>query len=214
MKSAKESTVEAPKRILVIDDDASIRELFTVVLQDSGYLVDSASTAMDALDIATFEPPDLCIVDLVMPGMSGLDCLPLLRTVVKVPAIVISQRKDAQAVDCSIENGVACFLVKPINPHQIVPAVKAALARGAELYDLQNSKINMTLALESAHNSSIGVGILMNKFHIPKDVAFNTLRKYARDHQCSIHAASTALQANHDLIAAPMMAFRKGGKAT
>lgn len=88
-------------RILVVDDEAPIRNLVAAVLADDGYLLDTAPSALDALDRISRHAPDLILLDVMMPGMDGLELLAVLRADPRtsdIPVVIMSAaytRKDA-----------------------------------------------------------------------------------------------------------------------
>ena len=87
-------------RILVVDDEAPIRNLLAAVLGDDGYAVDTAPAALDALDRISRHAPDLILLDVMMPGMDGLELLAVLRAdplTSDIPVVIMSAaytRKD------------------------------------------------------------------------------------------------------------------------
>lgn len=123
-----------PADILLVDDDAGIREAFKDALDDEGFLVATAVDGSDALHyLQTMPPPRLIILDLMMPVMDGWDFLCLQRgdsTLKSIPVVVLSAQvlTDAQAARLS----VALYLRKPVNMLSLMMIVESYCRPGAE----------------------------------------------------------------------------------
>jgi CheY-like chemotaxis protein len=114
----------APCTILVIDDDLDLRVSLAAVLEESGYRVEHAPSGARAMDSITLAPPDLILLDLMMPDGNGWDVLDMLRKTASashVPVIVIS------AYASSIPTGARSLLKKPIGRDELLAAVSVEL---------------------------------------------------------------------------------------
>jgi CheY-like chemotaxis protein len=125
----------APKWILVADDDAAIRELWTAVLTRAGYRVLTARTGREALDLTRAVVPHLVILDLRMPEMSGPAFLKVLEgspVLERIPVLIVSGflEEDAPRASLGLLNIVG-RLPKPVRPTDLLAAVQAALATAA-----------------------------------------------------------------------------------
>jgi CheY-like chemotaxis protein len=110
-------------RILVIDDNAAIRELLRLVLEEEGYEVVEAADGAEGLQLYQAAPADLVITDLQMPGMNGLELLMALQRMVPTPALMaISGDRDA----LELAKGLTSYtFVKPLPLEQILAAVRS-----------------------------------------------------------------------------------------
>jgi CheY-like chemotaxis protein len=120
-----------PKRILVVDDNLTLRVLLAQTLEEAGYVAIAAESAEAALEVARFDPPDLWLVDHHMPGMDGAELIRLLRRsaderVRCAPAIGLTGYHEA-AQDL-VEAGAACALCKPCGEGPLLRQVADALA--------------------------------------------------------------------------------------
>lgn len=123
----KKSLVAA-KRILVVDDEASIRELCARVLQRAGYEVAMAGSGEEAVTRLQDEPFDAVVSDIRMPGLSGLDVLGAAKQ--RYPAIrvvLITGFGTPQTLDRARQSGADRILTKPFNPVELLGAVKEIL---------------------------------------------------------------------------------------
>ncbi len=106
---------KAPQRVLVVDDDQPVATLFRTELEKLGYVVDTASNGAEGLDKAKHQKPNLVILDMIMPKVSGREFLERLRvekSTFAVPVMIVSHlESDYEKKRCE-ELGIACFLVK------------------------------------------------------------------------------------------------------
>ncbi len=118
--------------ILVADDDPDIRELITFKLEQSGYQVASCGDGPSALAAVGRSAPDLLLLDLNMPGMSGLDVCRAVRrdpATATVPVIMLTARTQEADVEASFSAGADDYIPKPFSPREVVSRVEAVLAR-------------------------------------------------------------------------------------
>jgi two-component system, OmpR family, KDP operon response regulator KdpE len=127
-------TAGAP-RVLVCDDEPQILRALRIVLREAGFDVVAAATAEEALDAAALHPPDVAIVDLLLPDRSGVDVCRRLREWSSVPIIVVSAVGDEQAKVDAREAGADDYVTKPFGPRELVARVRAALRRADQGHD-------------------------------------------------------------------------------
>ena len=120
----------APTRILIVDDDASVRDVISVLLQEEGYECRTASSAETALDIAAAEAPPLVISDMKMPGRDGIWLLEAFRERYPETAVImLTGYGDTEAaVDC-LRRGAVDYLLKPPKLTDLIRAIERALAK-------------------------------------------------------------------------------------
>lgn len=120
---------DAAARILVVDDDATIAEVVSRYLIREGFDVETVSDGRTALDRALAEPPDLVILDLMLPGMGGLEVCRRLRALAPVPVIMLTARGDEADRVIGLELGADDYVAKPFSPKELVARVRAVLRR-------------------------------------------------------------------------------------
>ena len=120
----------APTRILIVDDDASVRDVISVLLQEEGYECRTASSAESALDVAAAEAPPLVISDMKMPGRDGIWLLEAFRERYPETAVImLTGYGDTEAaVDC-LRRGAVDYLLKPPKLTDLIRAIERALAK-------------------------------------------------------------------------------------
>ena len=123
-------TLAAPTRILIVDDDASVRDVISVLLQEEGYECRTAAGAEEALEIAAVEAPPLVISDMKMPGRDGIWLLEAFRERHPDSAVVmLTGYGDTEAaVDC-LRRGAVDYLLKPPKLTDLIRAIERALAK-------------------------------------------------------------------------------------
>jgi len=118
--------------ILVADDDMDIRDLVAFKLEQAGFDVTAVDNGLAALTAARREPPDLVVLDVMMPGMSGIDVCRELRgdpTTSSLPIILLTARAQEGDVEVGFGAGADDYIVKPFSPRELVNRVEAVLAR-------------------------------------------------------------------------------------
>ncbi|MFU8890136.1 MAG: response regulator [Anaerosomatales bacterium] len=117
------------KRILVVDDEESILKVVSYALSQAGYEVHTASDASGAEMMFEEIRPDLVVLDLMLPGKSGLDVARDLRTHSNTPILMLSARGDEVDRVLGLEFGADDYVTKPFSPRELVSRVKAILRR-------------------------------------------------------------------------------------
>jgi putative two-component system response regulator len=141
----------APPTILVADDTDTVRSLFAQLLAGDQYRVITASDGAEALALALAHLPDVCLLDVRMPGLDGVEVCRQLKSAPETrltPVILVTGLADAHDRLVGIEAGADDFLTKPVNPHELRARVRA-LSRMKQLIDELDSAeaAFMTLAL-------------------------------------------------------------------
>ena len=120
------------KTILVVEDEPDIQELICYHLQKEGFATLKAGSGREALQIIERDHPDLVLLDLMLPGVSGMDVLKTVRFTwgkTELPIIIVSARTDETDVITGLELGADNYLPKPFSPKVLVANVKALLRR-------------------------------------------------------------------------------------
>jgi len=168
------------KTIVLADDDRLILSTLGHGLRSEGYEVFEAEDGDAAVALCKEKQPALALLDLRMPGMSGLEAARRLRAETDVPFLFLSAYGDSEAVQQATEEGALGYLVKPIDLPQIIPAIEAALARAADIRDLKESEYHLNRALAQGRQTSVAVGVIMERHRLTERQAFDLLRNRAR----------------------------------
>lgn len=119
----------AADNILIVDDEARIIDLAKMYLEQEGYRIESANNGATALQKIKENEPDLIILDLMLPGMDGLEVCRRVRAFSEVPIIMLTARNEDIDKIVGLELGADDYLTKPFNPRELVARVKAILRR-------------------------------------------------------------------------------------
>ncbi len=152
---------KAQKRILVVDDEADVREYLSTALRDAGFAVETAADGLEALEIVTQNPPDLISLDLVMPRHSGAKFYREIqkdRRFSKIPVLIVTghARDDMGRADFDemTMSGPGIYLEKPVHPDSYVAAVRQLL--GIEAPQPQQHPDDLRKELEKALSGADG----------------------------------------------------------
>ncbi len=116
-------------RLLLVEDDDRIRSSLRLALGDEGYTVDAVADAELGFQHFSDEPPDLVLVDVMLPGMSGLDLCHKIRQTSAVPIIVVTARDDSHDIVAGLEAGADDYITKPFVFKELAARIRALLRR-------------------------------------------------------------------------------------
>lgn len=122
------------KRIVIVDDDSSILELFRDVLVGHGYVVETFTRGWEALQSVSREHPDLVVLDIMMPRVNGYEVCQIIKENPKtkdIPVIFLTALSHQEALRWAAEGGADGFLVKPCTPARLISHVERHLEQGS-----------------------------------------------------------------------------------
>ncbi len=144
----------AKERILIVDDEEDIIELIAYNLTRDGFVTETAMTGESALDMARRGKPDLVVLDLMLPGIDGLDVCRLLKSdpaTAGIPVIMLTAKGEDADIVAGLELGADDYVTKPFSPRVLLARIRAVLrraARGAQEEEsfirTENIVINLT----------------------------------------------------------------------
>jgi len=124
------------KKILIIEDEATIEQLIRLYLEQANYQVLTAGDGVAGLELHARERPDLVILDLMLPVMDGMEVCRRIRAWANTPILMLTARQGEEDRIAGLELGADDYLVKPFSPREVVSRVKAILRRSSTVSDL------------------------------------------------------------------------------
>ncbi len=119
-------------RVLVVDDDTALAEMLGIVLRGEGYEPMFCADGGAALDVFRATKPDLVLLDVMLPGLDGIEVCRRIRAESGVPIVMLTAKTDTVDVVIGLESGADDYVVKPFKPKELVARVRARLRRGDE----------------------------------------------------------------------------------
>jgi len=134
-------------KVLIVDDDAALAEMLTIVLRNEGFEPLVCPTGDRALAMVREHRPDLVLLDLMLPGKDGIDVCREIRAESGVPIVMLTAKNDTVDVVLGLESGADDYVVKPFKPKELVARVRARVRRfdepAPEQLDIGDLKVDV-----------------------------------------------------------------------
>ena len=174
-------------RIVVAEDESLIRIDFVEMLTELGYdVVGTAGDGATAVRLVSQLEPDVAILDIKMPQLDGLSAAEQIMSSGKTAIVMLTAFSQPEMVERATRAGVMSFLVKPVNPSDLRPAVELARARFAEKMSLTAELGELADELKARKTIERAKGILQKQYGRDEPAAFQWLRKAAMDRRMSM----------------------------
>ena len=147
------------QRVLIVEDEPDIRELLVFHLEREGYQITKARSGVEAVRLAHTAPPDLVLLDLMLPEMDGLEvCRRLRRDPVTqaIPIVMLTARGDEVDRVLGLELGADDYVVKPFSPRELVARIRAVLRRARPLPGVAPLTAGRLSIDPAAHTVTVG----------------------------------------------------------
>ena len=116
--------------VLVVDDDQDLAEMLGIVLNGVGIEVDLVSRGDEVLEVVRNNPPDLILLDVMLPGLDGVEvCRQIREHSIQVPIVMLTAKGDTHDVVLGLEAGADDYMVKPFKPSELVARIRTRLRR-------------------------------------------------------------------------------------
>jgi AmiR/NasT family two-component response regulator len=193
MKQTSQSISKKSASILIADDDRLILVTMKSGLVGAGFEVEIVENGKDALHYCSQNEPDLVILDIEMPGVSGLNVAEYLTQHTSIPFVIFTAYDTDDYVDTAIALGAIGFLVKPLAINQLVPEIKVLLERAAESKKLHQSETGLKVSLQNSKLINLAVGVIMERYRLTAQDAFEQIRKMARSERKKLVDVATEI---------------------
>jgi len=172
-------------RILLVEDDPSIREITAIGLRNAGFAVDTADDGQEGLDRFRAAPYDLILLDVMLPRLDGLEVCRAIRRSSTVPVVMLTARADTIDVVVGLEAGADDYVKKPFEVPELVARVRAAIRRAGreagEPEQLRLGPVTIDLAGRTVARDGREVALTRTEFDLLAELARNAGRVLTRD---------------------------------
>ncbi|WP_339147480.1 MULTISPECIES: response regulator [unclassified Sutcliffiella] len=175
------------KRIILVEDESIVRLDISMMLQDAGYeIVGEAGDGEKAIELAYSLKPDLILMDIKMPKLNGLKASEIISNRFNIPIILLTAYSQREFIDKAKQANILGYLVKPISEASLIPAIEIALkqAENANVYKEKVAEMNNRLKNRKIVEKAKGV--LMQRFKLTEEVAYNKMRTISMDRQVTL----------------------------
>ncbi len=164
-------------RVLIADDDPIIRLDLRQMLESLNYeVIGEAGDGKAAVDLAREIKPDVCILDVKMPVMDGIEAVDIITEENIAPTILLTAYSDKELVDRAKAAGVFAYLVKPFKPSDLTPSIEVARARFEQNVQLSKEVTNLNEKLEARKLVDRAKGILMDEHKLNEQEAYRRIQ--------------------------------------
>jgi two-component system response regulator MtrA len=136
-------------RILVVDDDEALAEMIGIVLRNDGFEPVFCADGAQALDVFRSSKPDLVLLDLMLPGMDGIEVCRQVRAESDVPIVMLTAKADTSDVVRGLESGADDYVPKPFKPAELVAYARRAGLETIDLIGMAYNPLSRTYRLEA-----------------------------------------------------------------
>jgi AmiR/NasT family two-component response regulator len=177
-----------PLRIVLVEDDATVRQFLKDTLEKTlGHqVIGEAATGTDMVRTVLELEPDVVIFDIHLPRLNGLDALRQIYQERIVAAVAVTADRDEELVRRALEEHVLAFLVKPVEAHQLGPALHVARARFEELRELTEENASLRQTLQNRKIIERAKGVLMKRYRWTEAEAFRRLQRGAMNRRTTM----------------------------
>ncbi|HCE01352.1 MAG TPA: response regulator [Armatimonadetes bacterium] len=167
----------ANMRVLIADDDPIIRLDLKQMLENLGYeVVGEAGDGQQAVEVARAVKPDICILDVKMPVMDGIEAVGIILGEDIAPSILLTAYSDQELVQRAKDAGVFAYLVKPFKPSDLPPAIEVARSRYEQHLQLNKEVSDLQERLEARKLIDRAKGILMDDYKMSEAEAYRRIQ--------------------------------------
>ncbi|CAN5873962.1 response regulator [soil metagenome] len=190
---------DAPIRVLIAEDEALIRlDLKEMLLEEGFDVVAEVSDGATAVRMARELHPDLCILDLKMPVMDGIEAAGQITGERLSAVLILTAFSQRDLIEKARRAGAMAYLVKPFQKHDLLPAIEIAAGRFKDLQGLEAEVGNLTDRLEARKVVERAKGLLMEPEDMSEPAAFRWLQKAAMEQRLTMKIIAEQVIERHE----------------
>lgn len=188
------------KTVVIADDEPITRMDLCEILSEAGYnVVGEASDGFDAVEICRKHKPDLVLMDVKMPLLDGLKATKIIiNEGLSDSVVLLTAYSGNEFIEQAKEAGVMGYLVKPIDEKSLLPSIEVAMYKGKEIKRMKCDVVKAKEDLESRKIIERAKGVLMKKYDITEEEAYNKIRKLSMDKRCAMTKIADAILLNNN----------------
>lgn len=181
-------------RVLIADDDPIIRLDLRQMLESLGYVVAAeAEDGLVAVSLAKSETPDVCLFDVKMPNLDGIDAATQVAEAGIAPVVLLTAYSDQELINRAKEAGVFGYLVKPFKPSDLTPAIEVARSRFESNIALSKEISDLSERLEARRAIEKAKGILMREHGLDEAEAYRRIQTQSMNARKSMKEVADAI---------------------
>lgn len=184
--------------VMVVDDDQDLAEMLSIVLTAAGMEVDLVSRGDQVMDLFNTNPPDLILLDVMLPGIDGVQVCKIIRETSMVPIVMLTAKGDTQDVVLGLEAGADDYMVKPFKPQELVARINTRLRRNTKVGSLSIGALVIDQMEHKVLKNGLEIALTRLEFDLLAALAKEPGRVFTREALLSEvwgyqHAADTRL---------------------
>ncbi len=172
-------------KILIVEDERAIAEVEKAYMEKEGYTADIAGDGLKGLEMFAAESYDLVILDLMLPGMSGVDVCRTIRMKSQVPIIMVTARSGEDDVVSGLDAGASDYVIKPFSPRVLMARVRANTRKETGSPDSQTIRVGNSLTVDTKNftvtKNGEEIAFTRNEFMIFSKMAAKPEKIWSRD---------------------------------
>ena len=197
-------------RVMIAEDNELIALTLEEQLKNLGYdVVGVAHTGSEAVRMCTRLQPDIVLMDIQMPELSGDVAAKEIARQHPTPVVMLTAYSDSEHIRRAEDSGALAYLVKPVNPEELPPTIDVALARFRDLQDLRERVETLQETLETRKLIERAKGILMKRRGLDATAAEELLNQRAQERNCDVKDIAQAIVEAEELWAQTDMPHSK-----
>lgn len=188
-------------RIVIGDDESIIRMDLCEMLEDAGHtVVGEAADGLEALELVRREKPDIVLLDIKMPRLDGIHAARMIGHEGLAPVLLLTAYSQEDMVDKAKDSGVLGYLVKPVSPVNLFPAIEIAMAQFSRQREAARQLEEMNDRIETRKAVDRAKGCLMDLYHISEDEAYKRLQQYSMKNRKPLKTVAESVIAGAEKI--------------